>query len=211
MNAVKVFNLQGKEVKQIDLNPNIFGVEINKDLIHQAMVSQLANGRHVLAHTKTRADVRGGGRKPWRQKGTGRARHGSTRSPIWKGGGVTFGPSKDRNFSQKINKKMKRKALFSGLSARVSDNGVVLVDQMSWGEEAKTKKMLEALKNLNLADKKVLVVLPEANNVIRLAARNLSNVTVILADSLNIIDVLNHEVLLMPVDSLGIIEKVYLK
>ena len=206
----KVYNLEGKTVNEIDLNPSIFDVQISTDLVHQAVVAQLANSRQVLAHTKTRGEVRGGGRKPWKQKGTGRARHGSIRSPLWKGGGVTFGPTKDRNFTKDINKKMKRKALMMTLSNKVSTDSLRLLESFDFAE-AKTKKMFEVFKTLELADKKILVVLPEQNDAIRLAARNLPNVKVLLADSLNVVDVLNKDIVLMPVSCLNIIEKVYLK
>lgn len=139
-----VYNLQAEKIKKVDLNPAIFGVPAVAGLLHQAVVAQTANARKVLAHTKGRGDVRGGGRKPWRQKGTGRARHGSSRSPIWVGGGVTFGPSKDRNFSQKINKKMRRKALFMALSDRAADKSLALVDKLEF-TSAKTKEFANVL------------------------------------------------------------------
>ena len=119
---IKVYTQDGKETKELALNPAVFGVAVKESVVHQVMVAQMANSRVAIAHTKTRAEVRGGGRKPWKQKGTGRARHGSTRSPIWVGGGVTFGPRSDRNFSQKVNKKMKTKALFMCLSDKVNNN-----------------------------------------------------------------------------------------
>ena len=142
-----VYNTSGEEVKQAELNPAIFGVKVKKELVHQVAMAQMNNARPVLAHTKDRSEVRGGGRKPWKQKGTGRARHGSTRSPLWAGGGVTFGPTKDRNFTQKINKKMKRKALFMCLSDRVKDSNLILLDKLELAA-AKTREMDKLLRNL---------------------------------------------------------------
>jgi len=135
----KIYNQQAEVVEEMELNPKIFDVPTNSALIHQALVAQMANMRQVLAHTKGRGEVRGGGRKPWRQKGTGRARHGSIRSPIWRGGGVTFGPTKDRNFKKDINKKMKRKALLMALSDKASNKKLVILDKLAIGE-FKTKK-----------------------------------------------------------------------
>jgi len=125
-----VYNQQGEKVGQVDLPAELFGVPLNRDLVHQVVVTQMANSRQVLAHTKDRSEVRGGGAKPWRQKGTGRARHGSIRSPIWVGGGVAFGPTKERVFAKKINKKMKRQALFMVLSSKVKDKEIVLLDKI---------------------------------------------------------------------------------
>ena len=142
-----IYNSTGEKVKQIDLNPDIFGIEINQGLVHQAAVAQMSARRKILAHTKDKSEVHGGGRKPWRQKGTGRARHGSIRSPLWKGGGVTFGPTKDRNFVKKINKKMKRKALFMCLTDRTKEQDLVLLDKLEV-KDNKTKEFLEVLKNL---------------------------------------------------------------
>ena len=143
-----IYNLKGEEVGESDLPSEIFGFKkLNHDLMHQALVAQIANSRQVIAHTKTRKEVKGGGRKPWRQKGTGRARHGSIRSPLWKGGGVTFGPRKNKNFSKKINKKMKRKALFMALSSKVLDKEIVLVDKLVL-RDAKTNAMIIALNSV---------------------------------------------------------------
>ena len=143
----KVYNQKAEEVAKIKLSDNIFAVPTTEDLVHQAMVAQMGNERQVLAHTKDRSEVRGGGRKPWRQKGTGRARAGSSRSPIWIGGGVTFGPSKDRNFKKDINRKMKRKALYMVLSDRVKNKNIAVLDAISM-KEFKTKDMDAMLKTL---------------------------------------------------------------
>ncbi|PIP28931.1 50S ribosomal protein L4 [Candidatus Kuenenbacteria bacterium CG10_big_fil_rev_8_21_14_0_10_39_14] len=143
----QIYQASGEKDKQVDLNPAIFNVEANQGLIHQAVVAQMSAKRKVLADTKDKGEVRGGGRKPWRQKGTGRARHGSSRSPIWIGGGVTFGPTKDRNFKKKINKKMKRKALFMCLTDRAKSKDMVIVDKLDF-KENKTKEFVAVVKNL---------------------------------------------------------------
>lgn len=209
MTKVKVYNIEGKEVGDKELNPNIFDIQPNQELVSRAVVAHLANVRQVLAHTKDRSEVRGGGRKPWRQKGTGRARHGSTRSPIWIGGGVTFGPTKERNFYKKINKKAKRKALFMVLTDKVTNNNVVLVDKLEFSE-IKTKKMVEIIKKLPV-EKKILLVLPEKNENIVKSTKNIKEVKTIGADSLNIVDLLNNNFIVAPVDSLQKIEATYLK
>ena len=210
-----VFNQEGKEVEKVELPAEIFGLEINEDLICQAVNAQRANTRKVIAHTKDRSEARGGGRKPWRQKGTGRARHGSIRSPIWRGGGVTFGPTKERVFTQKINKKMKRKALFMALSSKVKDKESILLDKLEL-TKAKTKKMAEILNKLKTKlkkdlDKGILIVLPAANEKIVKAARNIPKIKTIQADSLNVLDVLSYKYLLMPQDAVKIIKETYLK
>ncbi|MAG44994.1 50S ribosomal protein L4, partial [bacterium] len=205
---IQLYNLKAVKTGFTDLPSEIFGFkreELNHDLMHQAVVAQMANARQVIAHTKLRPEKRGGGRKPWRQKGTGRARHGSIRSPIWKGGGVTFGPRKNKNFSKKLNKKMKRKALFMAISSKVLDNELIMVDTLNLSE-AKTRLMTKALNNLlgtklvapqrkqASKDKKIkinsLIVLPGKNENIVRACMNIPKVQVIRADSLNIRDVL---------------------
>ena len=238
--TTQVFDSTGKEVKKIDLNPAVFGVEIKDSVVHQIAVAQMANSRVAIAHTKTRGEVRGGGRKPWRQKGTGRARHGSTRSPLWVGGGVTFGPRKDRNFSQKVNKKMKRKALFMCLTDKVNSDLFFVLDKFSI-KEGKTKEVVsifEALKDvlkLEMKAKKsassvdkaekaktskfdlkkcklsTLIVIPEAEEKIFNAARNIKNIKITRADSLNVLDLLKYKRVLFVEEGLGIVEKTYLK
>ena len=148
---VKTYDQTGKEVGQTRLPLEIFGVKMNQDVVHRVVLAQRANQRQITAHTKDRSEVRGGGKKPWRQKGTGRARHGSIRSPLWRGGGVTFGPRKERNFKQKINKKMRRKALFMVLSAKAKDNLLVILSDLKL-EKPKTKLMAEVLKQLPAKD-----------------------------------------------------------
>ena len=144
----KVYNQKGEELKKADLPEELFGLKINSDLLHQAVVAQQANKRKLVAYAKDRSEVRGGGRKPWPQKGTGRARHGSIRSPIWVGGGVTFGPVKERNYNKKINKKMRRKALFMSLSSKVKDESLVLLDKLELNQP-KTKEIKEIFNNLS--------------------------------------------------------------
>lgn len=209
----KLYDQQGKDLGEAELPASVFDVKLSKDLVHQAVIAQMANSRQVLAHTKDRSQVRGGGRKPWQQKGTGRARHGSIRSPIWIGGGVTFGPTKDRNFSKKINKKMKRKALFMALSSKVEDNQLVLLDKLEL-TEGKTKNLAEMLKNLGLKLKKELcksslIVLAKSDVKIIRAANNLPKIKTLRADSLNIVDVLGHQYLLLPKETIKIIEEKY--
>ena len=192
-----VYNLEGKEVGQKELDPKYFGVEVKPELVQQSVEAQLANSRTVLAHTKGTGDVRGGGKKPWRQKGTGRARHGTIRSALWRGGGVTFGPTKERNFAKSINKKAKTKALFMALSDKVSHQRLVLVDDLNLAE-AKTKKFKEILDKLPLKAKTALIILDKKNeNVIR-SSRNLPAVLTESLVSLNIVDLLKHEYLLLP-------------
>jgi len=145
--TTQVFDQTGKEIKKIGLNPSMFGVEVKESVVHQVMVAQMANFRVAIAHTKTRGEVRGGGKKPWKQKGTGRARHGSIRSPLWVGGGVTFGPRKERNFAQKVNKKMKRKALFMCLTDKVNDNLFFVLDKLNI-QQGKTREMVDIFRVL---------------------------------------------------------------
>lgn len=217
---VKLYNQSAEEVGSIELSDAIFNVPLNHDLVHQAVVIQFANSRKILAHTKGRGVVRGGGKKPWRQKGTGRARHGSIRSPIWKGGGVTHGPLKEKIYSKKINKKAKQKALFMALSSKARDGQLAVLESI-FLSEIKTKKMKEIFDkiSINLAghkkDKKkqdsILLVQPDSNKNLVRAARNLSFVETIRADSLNVIDILENKYLVLLKDSVPIIEKTYLK
>ena len=145
--SLKIYNIEGEEAGDIKLPAGIFGIEINNDLLYQAITIQRANSRKVFAHTKDRSEVRGGGKKPWQQKGTGRARHGSTRSPVWVGGGITFGPRKEKNFKKKINKKAKRKAIFMALSSKVKDKELLVLDKLEL-KEPKTKTMVKILENV---------------------------------------------------------------
>lgn len=210
-----IYNQEGKEVGKTELPVEIFDVPMNKDLVHQVVVAQMANARQVLAHTKDRSEARGGGAKPWRQKGTGRARHGSIRSPIWRGGGVTFGPTKERVFAKKINKKMKRKALLMVLSSKVRDKEMVLLDKLELAQ-AKTKQIMEVFNNLEAKIKKdltkgTLIVLLTSDQKIIRAIKNIPKIKTIRADSLNVSDVLSYRYLLMPQEAIEVIKETYLK
>lgn len=212
---VDVYNQKGERVGKTKLPSEIFAVEINSDLIHQVLVSQMANKRRNLAHTKTRAEVSGGGRKPWRQKGTGRARHGSIRSPLWRGGGVTFGPRKEKNFKKKIPEKIKRKAIFMVLSGKLKNNLLILLDNLKI-DKPKTKLMEEMIKNLklkieNFKKGSVLIVLPEIEKNLILASRNLLNVRTIQAKEINVLDLLSYRYLIMPKQSVEVIKNRFLK
>jgi len=209
MIKVKVYNSEGKEVGEEKLKPEIFEIKVSPDLVQQAVVTQLANKRLVLAHTKNKGEVRGGGRKPWKQKGTGRARVGSIRSPLWRGGGVIFGPRKNRNFKLKINKKAKRKALFMVLTDKVKEKKLVILDKFGLAK-IKTKEFLKILSKLPVKNT-ILVVLPKQDEKILKSSQNLPYVNCLLADSLNVYDILRHEYLLILKDSLAVIEKTYLK
>ena len=211
--TLPVYNQKGEKIEEIELNPEIFGVKFNPDLVHQVVVSYLANQRHPCAHTKTRAEVKGGGSKPWPQKGTGRARHGSIRSPLWVGGGVTFGPRKEKKYEKRIPKKMKRKALFCVLSQKLKDKEIFVLDKFeSFEEKPKTKKMLEILKNIfKEKPKSLLLVLAKKQENVLLSARNLPKTKIILADSLNALDLLNFKYLLIEKEAFSVIEKTFLK
>lgn len=205
MPKVAVFNQEGKQVGDIELNDAIFGVEVNEGLLHQVVVNQQANRRQGTVATKNRALVRGGGRKPWRQKGTGRARVGSIRSPLWVGGGVVFGPT-PRNHSYRMPKKARRAALKSALSAKVRDGKFIVVDNLNLNEP-KTKEMVAILNALN-ASKKPLVVLADWDRNIELAARNIPNTSLAKSVGLNVYDVLNHEQLVITQDAVAKLEEV---
>lgn len=204
---VDLYNQQGKELKGIELNESIFGVEPNKALLTQYVRRYLANQRQGTVKVKTRGEVSGGGRKPWRQKGTGRARHGSIRSPLWVGGGVAHGP-RIRNWRLSISKKMKRAALFSSLTLKLQEGGILVLDQLEL-PEFKTKAMVRVLKSLSIKDK-VLVVIPTLDKNVILSARNLKSVKTIQAKDINAYEVLNHQTVLLPKGSLGVIEETFL-
>lgn len=207
---VSVYNQEGKEMGTSILPKEIFEVKMNSDLVHQVVVSQTANRRQKIAQTKDRGEVRGGGRKPWAQKGTGRARVGSTRSPLWKGGGVTFGPRKEKVFKKKIPKKIKRKALLMVLSAKARNNLLTLLEELKI-TKPKTKIMSEVLNKLPSKQKSTLIVLPEVNRNLILAARNLPKIEIIQAKDLNALDLLSFKYLLMPKSSLKIIKETFTK
>ena len=205
MATVKVYNMEGAEVGTLDLNESIFGVDVNTHVMHLAVVSQLAHKRQGTQSAKTRAEVRGGGIKPWRQKGTGRARQGSIRSPQWKGGGVVFAP-KPREYGFKMNKKEKALAIKSALTSKVLDQKFVVVDQITF-DEAKTKKMVTMLANLK-ADKALVVLDKKDENVI-LSARNLPDVTTVTYNALNVFDILKYDKMVIAKDAVAQIEEVY--
>ena len=200
-----VYNIEGKEVGSIELNDAVFGVEINEHLVHMAVVNQLANNRQGTQSAKTRSEVSGGGRKPWRQKGTGHARQGSTRSPQWTGGGVVFAP-KPRDYSFKMNKKEKRIALLSALSSKVADNKIVVLDAFNL-DEVKTKKFAEVMSNLKV-DKALVVIEGENKNVV-LSGRNIPTVKVSATNEINTYDVLKYETLVVTKAAVEKLEEVY--
>jgi len=214
----KVYNQNAESTGEMELSSSVFGVKANEALIHQAVVAQMANNRKVLAHTKGRGDVRGGGKKPWKQKGTGRARHGSSRSPIWKGGGVTFGPTKDRNFKKDINKKMKQKAIFMALSDKVANVKLIILDKLE-ANEYKTKlfnqilnnletKVLALKKNQLIADetikskikikinRSILIIINDKDEKLKYSARNLVGTKLINLDNINLVDLLKYKYLI---------------
>ena len=194
---IPVYDLSGKKVGEQELDPSVFAVAFSDPLVHQVAVAQMNNQRTVLAHTKGRSEVRGGGKKPWKQKGTGRARHGSRRSPLWVGGGITFGPTKERNFSNKINKKMKQQALRMVLSDKAAHDKLVVIDQWAL-EEAKTKKLITSLNQLPSKSKKVILVTAPGDKKVITAAQNLKDVDSIGVGSLNVMDILKHEYVVIP-------------
>ena len=206
MANVSVYNMEGKEVGTIELNDAVFGVEVNEHLVHMAVVQQLANNRQGTQKAKTRSEVSGGGRKPWRQKGTGHARQGSTRSPQWTGGGVVFAPA-PRDYSFKMNKKEKRAALKSALTDKLQNNNLIVVDELKM-DEKKTKRFAEVMVNLK-ATRKALVVLAEKDENVVLSARNLPEVKTAFTNTINVYDVMNARTLVLTKDAVTKIEEVY--
>ena len=205
MANVAVYNIEGKEVGTIDLNDAVFGVEVNEHLVHMAVVQQLANKRQGTQKAKTRSEVSGGGRKPWRQKGTGHARQGSTRAPQWTGGGVVFAPT-PRDYSFKLNKKEKRAALKSALTSRVEEKKFIVVDEMKF-DEIKTKNFQNALNNLNVS--KAVVVLEEGNTNAELSARNIPDVKTARTNTINVYDILKYNTVVATKAAVEAIEEVY--
>ena len=205
MATVSVYNTDGKEVEKIDLSDNIFGVEINETLVHKAVVTYLANNRQGTQSALTRSEVRGGGKKPWRQKGTGHARQGSIRAPQWTGGGVVFAP-KPRDYSQKMNKREKQIALFSALSSKVQDEKFIVVDSLDM-EMPKTAAFVKVLGNLKA--EKALVVTSEKNDNLVLSARNLPDVKTVPTNAINVYDILKYDSLIITKDAVKAIEEVY--
>ena len=205
MANVSVYNIEGKEVGTIDLNDAVFGVEVNERLVHMAVVSQLANKRQGTQKAKTRSEVSGGGRKPWRQKGTGHARQGSTRAPQWTGGGVVFAPT-PRDYSFKLNKKERRAALKSALTSRVEEKKFIVVDEINF-DEIKTKKFQDVLNNLSVS--KALVVLEDGNKNAELSARNIADVKTAKTNTINVYDILKYNTVIATKAAVQAIEEVY--
>lgn len=224
-----LYNQKAENIGKVDLPDRIFNLDMNNDLVHQIVTSLRSNKRQVIAHAKGRAEVRGGGKKPWKQKGTGRARHASIRSPIWKGGGVTFGPTKDRNFKKKINKKMARKALFMVLSSKAKDKQIFVLDNIKL-ENPKTKEMAIILKNLQsslvgqgttrnpLRDSSLmgnkpstLLILPSMEDNIKRSSKNLQNFSAVEARNLNPLEILSYKYLVLLKDSVDVLNKTFNK
>lgn len=205
MANVSVYNMEGNEVGKMDLNDAVFGVEINEHLVHMAVVAQLANKRQGTQKAKTRAEVSGGGRKPWRQKGTGHARQGSNRSPQWKGGGVVFAPT-PRDYTIKLNKKEKRAALKSALTSRVQENKFIVVDEIAM-DEIKTKKFQNVMDNLKVS--KALVVVGEGSDNVVKSARNIPTVKTAYVNTINVYDILKYNTVVATKAAVANIEEVY--
>ncbi len=206
MPKVDVYDIKGKKVSDIDLAENIFGIEPNENIVHEVLVNYLANQRQGTQSTKTRAEVRGGGRKPWRQKGTGRARQGSIRAPQWIKGGIALGP-KPRSYRYTVNKKERRLAIKSILSSKVIEKELTVVDKLEV-KEIKTKTMVKALADLKVVGK-TLIVLPENNKNVLMSSRNIEGVKTITANNINVFDLLNYTNLILPVDTVKKLEEVY--
>ena len=206
MPKVALYDITGNQIGDIELNDDIFGVEVNTHVMYEAVKNYLANQRQGTQSAKTRAEVRGGGKKPWRQKGTGRARQGSIRSPQWKGGGVVFAP-KPRDYSYKIPKKVKRLALKSALTSKVQDQEIIVIDRIVL-EQAKTKEMVKVLNNLK-ASKKTLIVLPERDEAVLRAAANIEGVKTAYVNTINVYDILNCDSFIITRDAVNKVEEVY--
>ena len=206
MPKVDVYNIEGKKVSDVELNEAIFGIEPNEDIVHSVLVNYLANQRQGTQNTKTRTEVSGGGKKPWRQKGTGRARQGSIRAPHWVGGGVALGP-KPRSYKYRVNKKERRLAIKSVLSSKVLENELVVVDKIDF-KEIKTKNMVNALTNLKV-EGKTLIVLPEKNENVQKSARNIEGVKTSLVNTINVYDLLKYTKLVVTLDTVKKLEEVY--
>ena len=205
MPKIDVYDIEGKKVKTIELKEEVFGIEPNEAVVHSVLVNYLANQRQGTQSTKTRAEVRGGGRKPWRQKGTGRARQGSIRAPQWIKGGIALGP-KPRSYKYTLNKKVKRLALKSALSSKVLENKLIVLDSLNF-DEIKTKNMSKVLSNLNVT--KALVVLKESNLNVQASARNIPNVKTALVNTINTYDILKYDAFVVTKDAVAKIEEVY--
>ena len=207
MSKLEMINVNGEKVKEIKLNDNVWNIEPNDSVIHDAVVRTLASLRQGSHATKTRSEVSGGGRKPWRQKGTGNARQGSIRAPQWRGGGIVFGPQPNRNYERKMNRKERRLALKSALSYKFKDKELMIVDEIKF-ETNKTKEMIKFLATLKLDGKKVLLVINELDENICLSSRNLGNVKIVLPSEVNVYDTLNSDVMVLTNDALSKLEEV---
>lgn len=220
MVKLNVYNKKAEVVEELSLSSKIFGIKVNEVLVHQAVVTQMANERQVLAHTKVRSEVRGGGKKPWRQKGTGRARVGSSRSPIWRSGGVIFGPTNDRNFKKEINKKMKQKAMFMAISDKIVGNSFLVLDNLE-ASEFKTKIMNDILIKLETkvmgqekkskAKRSILFIIDTKNEKAKYSVRNLNGIKVINQENLNIVDIIKYKKIITAKDVVVNLEKIYNK
>lgn len=208
MVKIDLYNMSGKKAAQTQASEKIFGVNVNPNLIYQIINAQHANSRISIAHTKNRGEVSGSNIKPWRQKGTGRARAGSVRSPLWAGGGVTFGPRSNRNYHQKTNRKTKKLALAMALSERVKEKRILIIDKLNF-MHAKTKDAYAFINNLPIQSGSILIILAKNDINARLSLRNLEYVKILLADSLNVIDLVSHDWILIDKDALEIIDKTY--
>jgi large subunit ribosomal protein L4 len=208
MASVEILNSKGESQGKMELDNQLFGVKIKPSLVHQAVVTQEANSRVAIAHTKTRSEVAGTGKKPWKQKGTGRARHGSRRSPIWVGGGITFGPRNDRNFSLKMNKTARKKALAMVLSDKVANEKLVVVDSLII-EGGKTKVLSAFLKQLPVAGKRTLLISEPENKTIAKAVKNMKGAESLPANCLNVVDLLRFDRVVMTVPAIELVQKLY--
>ncbi len=206
MPKVAVFNVSGQQVSEIELNDSVFGVKVNEHVLYEVVKNQLANKRQGTQSTLTRSEVRGGGRKPWRQKGTGRARHGTIRSPLWSGGGVVFAP-KPRDYRYTLPKKVRRLAMKSALTSKVNSNELIVLDELQL-TAPKTKDMVNILKNLNV-DKKALIVMAEKNEAVIKSANNIPGVETTLVNTLNVYDILKYDQFIITKDAVEKVEEVY--
>ena len=207
MPSAKQYNQDGKETGSVELAPKYFGVKVNPAFVHEVLVAQQANARKTTASTKTRGEVRGGGRKPWKQKGTGRARQGSIRSPQWVGGGIAFGPRKERNFSVKVNRKAKQKALFMSLSDKAMHDGLIVLEGFQ-PKETKTKFAFNLFKSLPIK-RHALAVIPKSDPTLLRMVRNLPNITLVTVNALNLEDVLSHNTVVFWKDTVPAFEALY--
>ena len=206
MPKVAVYNITGQKTGEMELNENVFGIQFNEAVVHQALIMQLASRRQGTAATKTRAQVRGGGKKPWKQKGTGRARAGSIRSPLWVGGGTVFGPQ-PRSYSFRMPRKVRRLAIRSALSAKVAEGELLVVEGIGF-DQPKTKQVVDMLKNFNAADNKALIITAEENENVEKSSRNIEGVKAITSMGLNVFDLLHHDKILITKDAVSRIEEV---